>query len=91
MRRLINLTVRLTREAATFARKIWDDHEELLHSNPNYRRQLNIAAGAILAACALHPSASTIAAALLALWLAAHDADRPGWEGPGFTPRPGWD
>jgi hypothetical protein len=70
--------------AVAFAQKIWDDHETLLASNPTYRRQLQVGVAAVLGACALHPTASTITTAILAIYVAAHDRESRSWPERGF-------
>lgn len=80
------------RGARRLATRIWDDHQNLLRSNATYRRQLNIAATAILAACAVHPTAATIASAVLAVWVAAYDDGNGGWDQGGLGYRSSrWD
>lgn len=80
------------RGARRLGRRIWADHQNLLRSNATYRRQLNIAATAILAACAVHPTAATIASAVLAVWVAAYDDGNGGWDGGGLGYRSNrWD
>jgi hypothetical protein len=70
--------------AVAFAQKIWDDHEALLASNSVYRRQLQVGVAAVLGACALHPTASTITTAILAIYVAAHDRESRSWPERGF-------
>lgn len=81
---VLRLIRRQASRVASLVQRIWADHEALLANNPSYRRQLQIGVAAVLGACALHPAASTITTAILAIYVAAHDSEPRAWPERGF-------
>jgi hypothetical protein len=84
LKSLVDATRRLGQRVVRFVDQIWADHQELLASNPTYRRKLEAGAVAVLGACALHPTAALVATVALSVYIAAHETGSPGW-------RPGYD
>jgi len=86
MKHLITAITNIGRRIARFARKVWDDHLDLLDRNPAYRRQLETGVVAILGACALHPTVALVTTVVVTLFVAAHESGvgpwRPGYNGP---------
>ena len=81
---LITAVVNVGRRIARFARRVWNDHLELLDSNPIYRSRLEAGAIAILGACSMHPTAALVATVALSIYIAAHETGGPSTWRPGF-------
>ena len=74
VRGILNKVVEIGKGLGRFVRRLWDEHQELLDSNPVYRRQLEAGAVALLGACSLHPTAALVATVALGIYIAAHES-----------------
>ena len=98
VRGILNKVVEIGKGLGRFVRRLWEEHQELLDSNPVYRHQLEAGVVALLGACSLHPTAALIATVAIAVFIAAHESGnsapwRPAYGGPTIR-RPGdseWD